>query len=608
MRLVVDLTRCQGYGQCAFLAPGVFRMRGGEALIDNPEPDDGQRERVLRAAAACPVQAIRVDRIAGREPAAAVPESPLAAAVPAQRTARGLLEEGLQAFRRTGRVVIVGAGLAGLTAAAVIRRDGFTGSLTVIGDEKYHPYDRPPLSKQALGGWISADRTGLPGADEVNAQWLLGVPATRLDLTDKQVHLGDGSTVEFDRLLIATGTRARTWPDDIEAAFDGVFVVRSRDDSARLRQRLANRPKRVLVIGGGFTGSEVASACRDLDLDVTVAERGTAPLAGALGGVIGDVASGLHRDHGVDLRCGVTVTSFDGDGEGRMRRAHLSDGTAVDAEVAVVALGAVRNTEWLRGSGLAVGVWGVACDAGCRAVNVNGVTTENVFVAGDASRFPHPLYDYQFLALEHWGNAVTQAEIAGHNMISAPDDLWPHLATPVFWSQQFGTNIKSIGVPTFADEVMIAQGSVPDRRFVAAYGYRGRMTAAVAFDQGMWLEFYQKMIESAESFPPVFRAVDQPAARQPVPVGMPAKEVRDYQATVVVTGHDPSERRAELVYHDRLPGRPGSPGLRGPGRFGLADAVRSSAGSLLSSLAYAALYCRTAALSACWLVVTNCCS
>ncbi|HWF82198.1 MAG TPA: FAD-dependent oxidoreductase [Streptosporangiaceae bacterium] len=547
----MDLTRCQGYGQCAFLAPDVFHMRGSEALMDDPEPDDGQREHVLRAAAACPVQAIRVDRMHSSAQADEEPEPALAAAVPAPRTAPGLLEAGLQAFQRTGRIVIVGASLAGLVAAAVIRRDGFTGSLTVIGDEKYPPYDRPPLSKQVLHGWMPPDHTGLPGVDEVNARWLLGVPATGLDLPNKQVELADGSTVEYDRLLIATGTRARPWFNDAEAELDGVFVLRSRDDSAGLRRRLENRPKRVLVIGAGFNGSEVASACRDQDLEVTVAERGSAPLAGALGGVIGDIASGLHREAGVDLRCGVTVSALEGDGSGRLRRAHLSDGNVIDSDVAVVALGAIRNTEWLRGSGLAVGVWGVACDAGCRAIDVNGVTTEHIFVAGDAARFPHPLYDYQFLALEHWGNAVTQAEIAGHNMVSHPGDRWPHLATPVFWSAQFGRNIKSVGVPTFADEVMIAQGSVHDRRFVAAYGYRGRLTAAVAFDQGMWLEFYQNMIEAAAPFPLSYaRAVDQPAIRQPVPLGMPTKQVRDYQATVVVTGHDPSERRAELVYHD----------------------------------------------------------
>jgi len=549
MRLAVDLTRCQGYGQCAFLAPGVFRMRGREVLMDDPEPDQGQHERVLRAAAACPVQAIRVDRIGGREAAGAASPSALAATVPAQRTSPGIVAAGVEGFRRSGRIVIAGASLAGLAAAAVMRRDGFVGSLTMIGDEPHQPYDRPPLSKQVLEGWLAADHTGLPRAGDLNARWLLGVPATGLDLDDRQVRLGDGSSVEFDRLLIATGTRARPWPDETEAALDGVLVLRTRDDAAGLSQRLAARPRRVLVIGAGFTGSEVASACRDRDIAVTVVEQGPAPLAGALGEVIGDVAAGLHREHGVDLRCGVTVTALEGDGDNRLRRAHLSDGSVLDADVAVVALGAVRNTEWLRGSGLAVGRWGVACDAGCRAVDVNGVTTDSVFVAGDVARFPHPLYDYQLLALEHWGNAVTQAQVAGHNMVSAPGDRWPHLATPVFWSAQFGTNIKSVGVPTFADQVMIAQGSVLGRRFVAAYGYRGRMTAAVTFDQAMWLEFYQNMIETAQPFPPEFRAVDQPAAQEAVPVGMPPREVRDH-ATVRVTGHDPSERRAELVFHD----------------------------------------------------------
>jgi NADPH-dependent 2,4-dienoyl-CoA reductase/sulfur reductase-like enzyme/ferredoxin len=547
MRLVVNLTRCQGYGQCAFLAPDVFRMRGGEVLMDDPEPDDAQRERVLRAAAACPVQAIRVDGVARRVAAEAASTAPLAAAVPAQRTAPGIAAD-VEAFRRSGHIVIVGASLAGGVAAAVMRRDGFAGSLTIIGDEPYLPYDRPPLSKQVLERLTPADHTGLPG--DPNARWQLGVSATGLDLDGKQVRLSDGSTVEFDRLLIATGTRSRPWPNETEAALDGVLVLRTRDDTAGLLQQLASRPRRVLVIGAGFTGSEVASACRDRDVAVTVVERGPAPLAGALGEVIGAVAAGLQREHGVDLRCGATITTLEGDGRGRLRRAHLSDGSVVDANVAVVALGAIRNTEWLHGSGLAVGKWGVACDAGCRAVDVNGVTTDNIFVAGDVARFPHPLYDYQFLALEHWGNAVTQAEVAGHNMVCGPGNRWPHLATPVFWSAQFGTNIKSVGVPTYADQVMIAQGSVSDRRFVAAYGHRGRITAAVAFDQAMWLEFYQKMIETAQPFPPEFPVVDQAAGRQPVPVGAPAPEIRDLQATVVVTGHDPRERRAELLYHD----------------------------------------------------------
>jgi NADPH-dependent 2,4-dienoyl-CoA reductase/sulfur reductase-like enzyme/ferredoxin len=544
MRVVVNLTRCQAYAQCAFLAPDVFRMRGEEALLYDPQPDGAQRERVLRAAAACPVQAILLDDIEDRE--ATVP-SGISAVRLGQPSSGDVYRSHpwLESLRRTGRIVIVGGSLAGLAAAATLRREGFTGTLTVVEDEPYRPYDRPPLSKQVLDGWVPPDHTGLPFRDDVDAQWLLGVPATSLDVAAKQVRLGDGGTVEYDRLLIATGTRARPWLHPDEAALDGVFVLRTRDDAAGLYRRLADRPRRVLVIGGGFTGSEVASVCRDRHLAVTLVERGTAPLVGALGGVIGAAAADLQREHGVDLRCGVTVTALEGDGEGRLRRAQLSDGSVIDVDVAVVALGAVRNVEWLYDSGLAVGEWGVGCDAGCRAFDVNGVVADDLFVAGDVARFPHPLYNYQFLALEHWGNAVAQAEVAAHNMISAPEQRWPHVASPVFWSAQFGTNIKSVGVPTFADQVIITQGSVADRRFVAAYGYRGRMTAAVGFNQAKWLEYYQSLIENAAPFPPEPLAVGQ----QPVPAEFPDRGTRNLHATVVVTGHDPSERRAKLIHH-----------------------------------------------------------
>ena len=538
MRVVVDLTRCQGYAQCAFHAPGVFRMHGEEALMYDLDPDDEQRERVLRAAAACPVQAILVDRLEARD-------------VPAQAgtwRAGGQNGETLDWVRR---IVIVGASLAGLEATERLRAEGFTGSLMVIGEEAGEPYDRPPLSKQVLSGLVAADHTALPESRELDVDWRLGLPATGLDLTGKRVRLADGQEVGFDRLLIATGSRARPWPNEAEAALDGVFVVHTREDASRLRQRLVTGPRRVLVIGAGFTGSEVGSACRELDLPVTVVEQAPVPLAGALGGVIGRVASDMQRAHGVDLRCGVTVTALEGDANGRLRRAHLSDGDTVEVDVAVAALGAVRNVRWLEGSGLAAGLWGVGCDAGCRAFDFNGVVTDDVFVAGDVARFPHALFGYQFLSLEHWGNAVAQARVAAHNMVSTQAERWPHLSVPVFWSAQFGTNIKSVGVPTVADEVVIAQGSVEHRRFVAVYGRRGRIVAAVTFDQAKWLGFYQGLIEACAPFPPPLSTVDQPPLMRPVPAEFPDRILPTHQATVVVTGHAPNERRAVLV-------RPGS--------------------------------------------------
>ncbi|WP_190812534.1 NAD(P)/FAD-dependent oxidoreductase [Saccharopolyspora pogona] len=450
----------------------------------------------------------------------------------------------LKALREEGRIVIVGASLAGLRAAEQLREEGFTGSLTLIGDEPHEPYDRPPLSKQVLIGRALPEDTALPRRRAIDAQWRLGVAATGLDRDRRRVRLADGEDLEYDRLLIATGVRSRPWPHETEAALDGVCVLRTREDTTRLDRLLSRRPSRVLIIGAGFTGSEIASACRERGLQVTVAERGESPLVGALGGVVGDVAAQLQREHGVDLRCGVMVTALEGDPGGRLKRAHLSDGTVLDVEVAVVALGAVRNTAWLEGSGLAAGPRGVACDAGCRAFDVHGIVTDDVFAAGDVARTPHPLFGYQFLSLEHWGNAVAQAEIAAHNMISAGSQRRPHLWTPSFWSAQFGVNIKSVGAPSMADELIVTQGALAERSFVAAYGYQGRVIAAVGFDQAKWMDFYRRLIEQAAPFPPGFAGVDRRSAGlRPVPAGFPDPALPTHGPTVTLTGHSPSERR-----------------------------------------------------------------
>jgi NADPH-dependent 2,4-dienoyl-CoA reductase/sulfur reductase-like enzyme len=457
-------------------------------------------------------------------------------------------------FQDSGRIVIVGASLAGLSAAETLRAEGFRGSLTLIGDEVYLPYDRPPLSKAVLTGWVPAEHTQLPRRETLaDVEWRLGVAAVGLDLPAKQVRLADGHTVAFDRLLIATGTRARPWPRQAEAELEGVLTLHGRDDAQLLQQRLAAKPRRVLVIGGGFTGSEIASACCELGLPVTVTERGAAPLVGALGGAIAGRVATLQRQHGVDLRCQVTVTSLQGDAQGRLRRALLSDGSTLDTEVAVVALGAIRNTEWLRDSGLAVGAFGIGCDAGCRAFDINAIVSDDVFVAGDVARFPHPLYDYQFLALEHWGNAVEQATVAAHNMVCAPAERRPHVAVPAFWSSQFGVNIKSVGVPSAAEEVVITQGEQASARFVAAYGKAGHLVAAVTFNHNLWVEFYQRLIEQAAPFPPTMDGVEQPAQISPVPAAFPDPRVPTHEATVILTGHDPNERRVQWIPRHRVP-------------------------------------------------------
>jgi len=454
-------------------------------------------------------------------------------------------------FKDKGRIVIVGASLAGLRAAEALREEGFRGQLMIIGDEPGEPYDRPPLSKQVLAGWVPADHTKLPRLREVDAHWRLGVAATALDRANQLVRLADGSEVVGDRLLIATGVRSRKWPNAEEAALGGVHTLRTSGDAARLQVALAARPRRVLIIGSGFIGSEVASVCRELGLQVTVTERGPAPLCGALGGVIGAVAAEMQCAAGVDLRTGVSVLALEGDAGGHVRRAQLSDGSRLDVDVVVTSLGSIRNVEWLDGAGLAAGFWGVGCDAGGRAFDINGLVTNHIYVAGDIARAPHVLYDYEFLAMEHWDNAVLGARVAAHNMVCDEVSRWAHLLIPQFWSGQFGVNIKSVGVPSFGDEIVFAQGSVKQRRFAAAYGRRGRIVGAVTFNHGKWIDYYRDQIAQSGPFPPHPPGFDFPENMRVMPADFPERGVPTETPDVVLTGHNPSERRAEFRTRQR---------------------------------------------------------
>ena len=449
-------------------------------------------------------------------------------------------------FRAEGRIAIVGASLAGLRAAEALRQRGFEGSLTIIGNEPHEPYDRPPLSKQVLKGWVPADHTKLPRLRRVDAEWRLGVAAIGLDRINHVVKLANGEDVDYDRLLIATGTRARPWPNPEEGALQGVFTVRTVEDAAALSAALKARPRRVLIVGSGFVGSEIASVCRDLDLPVTVTERGSGPLRGALGGVISEIAASMMRDAGVDLRTGVSVASLDGDASGHVRSATLSDGTVLDVDVVVPSLGSIRNVEWLDGAGLAAGQWGLACDAGCRAFDINGVVTDHIFVAGDVARAPHVLYGYEFLSQEHWDNAVFGAEVAANNMINLEVGRRPHLPLPSFWSGQFGVNIKSVGVCSFGDEIVFTQGSPADRRFAAAYGRNGRIVGAVTFNHGKWLPYYADLIEKSGPFPPPPPGYDRPVNAEVMPARFPDPREPSGNPDVVLTGHDPTDRHAEF--------------------------------------------------------------
>jgi 3-phenylpropionate/trans-cinnamate dioxygenase ferredoxin reductase subunit len=270
----------------------------------------------------------------------------------------------------------------------------------------------------------------------------------------------------------------------------------------------------------------------------------------------------MQRHHGVDLRTGVTVMAMEGDG--RLRRAHLSDGDVLDVDVAVVALGAVRNTEWLRGAGLAADARGVVCDASCRVFSAEGVVLDDVYVAGDVARWPHPLFQGQLIAVEHWDNAVKQAAVAAHNMVRPPSERRAHKALPAFWSNQFGLNIKSVGLPSIADELVVAQGSPSEPRFVAVYGGAGRIVAAVAVNAPLWLDYYQPLIAAQAPFPPPLDAADAPAEPIIRPAGFPPRGHATHSPTAVATGPGPSSPAPPLGSPPRRPAAPTTEELQDP--------------------------------------------
>ena len=449
------------------------------------------------------------------------------------------------------RILVVGASLAGLRATEALRVGGFRGGLTIVGDEPHLPYDRPPLSKQSLSGMIDANRTSLPRLAGFDARWRLGTAAIGLDLEQREVALADGSRERFDQLLVATGTRARPWPQRDEARLDGVMMLRTREDASALRAALVARPRRVVVIGGGFTGSEIASTCREQDIPVTLVEHNETPLATALGLTVGRAAAALQRAHGVDLRCGTAVERIEGDASGRVRGVRLAGGELVEGEVVVVALGSLPNVEWLAGSGLAAGPRGLACDAGCRAFDAYGIATDDVYAAGDVARFPHPLFNFEFMTLEHWGNAVAMAQVAAHNMLGTQGTRRPHVGVPSFWSSQFDVSIKSVGVPPAAEAVVVVQGAIERGSFVAAYGRRGRVVAAVAFDGGKWLDNYAEMVAQGAPFPPP-PGMDAPSGREAMPADFPRSSGHGLDAFITLSGHVPGEARPVLHREPRL--------------------------------------------------------
>ena len=371
-----------------------------------------------------------------------------------------------------GSVSIVGASLAGYWAAETLRRDGFEGRISLIGDEPHAPYDRPPLSKKFLAGDLDDDRLPLTTAEklaDLGLEMRLGCRATGLDVATRTLEV-DGVAEPYDGLLIATGARCRNLPGTVGLA--GVHTLRTRDDAEAIRNALANGARRVVVVGAGFIGAEVASTAIGRGAEVTMVEALEAPFGRVLGVEMGAVMADVHRRHGVDLRTGVGVDEVLGDD--RLAGVRLADGATLEADLLVVGIGVVPNTDWLEGSGLTLDD-GVVCDETCLAA-------PDVAAAGDVARWANPRYG-EVMRVEHWDNAVQQGVHAARRLLQSDEEATPYAPVPWFWTDQYDRKVQLAGRPHTDDEVRVVAGSTAEHRFAAFYGRDGRFTAALGMNR-----------------------------------------------------------------------------------------------------------------------------
>lgn len=395
--------------------------------------------------------------------------------------------------------VVVGASLAGINAARTLRLGGHTGSIIVLDADSERPYDRPPLSKQVLTGEWDPEKILLPaGKEDLGLEFRLGTRATSLDLPSRVITTegGDGTTesLTFGSLVIASGASARRLPNSEGVA--GVHVVRTLADSLALRDELDAHPSRVVVIGAGFIGGEVASSCRKRGLAVTLVEALPLPLERILGTEMGRVCAQVHIANGVDLRLATGVSKLETDvvdGIERVVGVSLTDSTTVEAEVVVVGIGVTLNTGWLEGSGIALDD-GVVCDNTLLAA-------PGIVAAGDIARYPSARFG-RMLRVEHWETAIAGGEAAARRLLAEANGEAPAVFDPVpwFWSDQYDRKIQLAGRPMPTDECVVVHGSTEEFRFVALYGDGDRFTGVLGMNRPRHVVQLRALLEDGVSF------------------------------------------------------------------------------------------------------------
>ena len=394
-----------------------------------------------------------------------------------------------------GTVVVIGASLAGLRAAEEVRHEGHTGPVVIVGEEIHAPYDRPPLSKQLLSGKWEVERIHhhTPDAhDALGLEFRLGRRATALDIGARTVACSDGTELGYDGLVIATGAATRMLPGT--DGMPGVWMLRTLDDCLGIKAGLAAAgvAPRVVVIGAGFIGSEVAATCQGMGARVTLLEAYHTPLARVLGNEMGQACADLHVANGMDLRCNITIDHLESDPGGPDPVVvWLDDGTRLPADVVVVGIGVTPCVDWLASSDISLEN-GVVCDGALFAA-------DRVVAAGDVANWLRQSTGRP-TRVEHWTNAAEGGPAAARNLLAGSAAAVPYDPVPFFWSDQYATKIQMIGLPGPDDEVVVVSGSGTEGKMVALYRTGDRLGAVLSISQPAKLMGYRPLLAAGASF------------------------------------------------------------------------------------------------------------
>lgn len=384
------------------------------------------------------------------------------------------------------RIVVVGGSVAGLSAVEALRKEGYGGRLTLIGEERHLPYDRPPLSKQLLSGKWPVEQVNLRASthyDSLDLDLRLGRKATRLEQGQCAISLDDGSEVGYDKLIIATGVHARRLP--FGHNLQGVHTLRTLDDCQRIGAELLDH-KTLVVIGAGFLGTEVAATARGLGCSVTLVAPEPSPIAN-LGVILGDRLARLHEEKGIRLCFNAKPVSFDSHG-GRISQVRLDTGEILPASVVVVAIGSLPTVDWLSDSGLSLDD-GIGCDKFLRA-------SAKISAIGDVSRWYHPQLQTH-LRLEHRMNAVEQGISVAQDLVHGHVEFQP---VPFFWTDQYDVKIQAYGRFPRNSMVKIVEGEPKGPSFVATYESEGKLAGVLGWNAFKPLQRWRVLLkESLES-------------------------------------------------------------------------------------------------------------